>query len=62
MREGAWVAFYWDFSGLALFNAYEELEARRYAAERSMEVEFVPFGRDVRQFLLITRGTLTNPE
>ena len=37
MKEGAWVVFYWDFSGLALFNAYEELEARRYATERSMD-------------------------
>lgn len=52
MDNGAWVTFHYDFSGFALFDREAELEARRYADENHMEVAFVPFGRDSRQYLL----------
>lgn len=45
-----WVAFYWDFSELAIFE--DELEARKFAGPRHMEVEEVPLGQSVRAYLL----------
>lgn len=47
--HSVWIAFYWDFSALAIFD--DELEARRHADEGGMEVRNVPFGKDVRTFL-----------
>lgn len=47
--RSVWVAFYWDFSGFAIFD--DELQARRYADGTHMEVANVPFGEDVREFL-----------
>lgn len=55
VKEGVWIAFHYDLSALAVFNAYEELEARRYAAEHYMNVEFVEFGKDIREQLLAKR-------
>lgn len=43
--NGVWIAFYFDFSGFAIFS--EELEARRYAGDHHMQVEFIEFGQDV---------------
>lgn len=50
--NGVWVAFHFDFSGFAVFQAEEELAARRYADENFMSVAFVEFGQDVRQSIL----------
>lgn len=47
--NGFWVAFYHDWSGMAVFT--DELEARRYAMDggRSMNVMFVSPGEDLRE-------------
>lgn len=47
--KGVWLAFHFDLSGLAAFAADEELKARRYADEHNMSVEFIEFGKDIRQ-------------
>lgn len=39
---GCWVAYYSDWSGVAVFPT--EIEALRYAVSRSMLVEFKPWG------------------
>lgn len=39
---GAWLAYYVDRSGMAIFGS--EVEALRYAVEESMQVRFWPFG------------------
>jgi hypothetical protein len=41
------VAYYPDWSGLAVFA--EEIHALRYAVDHAMSCEFVPFGVDVRE-------------
>jgi hypothetical protein len=43
---GAWVAYYSDYSGISIFAS--ELEALRHAVGKSMTVEFVPWGEDLR--------------
>lgn len=40
-----WVAYYYDHSGVAVFDS--EIEALRYALARSMQVKRVPFGVDL---------------
>lgn len=39
---GCWLAYYGDRSGVAVFG--DELEALRYAVERSMSVKWQPWG------------------
>lgn len=46
-NAGCWVAYYVDWSGMAVFNS--ELKAMRYAVEKSMRVMFVPWGVDLRE-------------
>lgn len=41
---GAWLAYYADQSGMAIFAS--EVEALRYAVEHSMQVTFWQFGTD----------------
>ena len=43
--EGAWVAYYPDLSGVAVFSS--ELEALRYAVSRSMLVKFLEYGKEI---------------
>ena len=43
--RGAWVAYYSDYSGMALFGS--EIEALRHAVGNSMTVAFWEFGRDL---------------
>ena len=43
--KGAWVAYYPDLSGVAVFGA--ELEALRYAVSRSMLVKFLEYGQEI---------------
>jgi hypothetical protein len=45
-KAGAWVTYYADWSGIAIFAT--ELEALRYAVGRTMEVKFVEFGGEIR--------------
>lgn len=42
---GAWLAYYTDQSGMAIFGT--EVEALRYAVERSMQVIFWQYGTDL---------------
>lgn len=51
-ENGVWIAFYYDFSEFVLFDKDSESEARSHAAENSMEVDFAPFGKEARDFLL----------
>ena len=44
-NKGAWVAYYPDLSGVAVFGS--ELEALRYAVSRSMLVKFVEYGKEI---------------
>lgn len=44
--EGAWVAFYSDWSDVAVFA--DETAALREAVDRQMSVVFVPWGSSVR--------------
>lgn len=43
--RGAWLAYYPDHSGLAIFG--DEVEALRYAVEHSMQIIFWEYGQDV---------------
>lgn len=43
---GAWVAYYADWSGAAIFDS--EVEALRHAVEHHMEVRFVQWGESLR--------------
>jgi hypothetical protein len=44
---GVWLAFYRDWSGLAVFAT--EVEALRYAVGKGMAVAFAKFGEDLRE-------------
>ena len=45
MNPDVWLAYYSDFSGLAVFK--DEIEARRYAMDRNMYVKVISFGEEV---------------
>lgn len=45
--EGCYIAYNDDWSGMAVFSS--EVQALRYAVERSMKVARVPFGVDLRE-------------
>ena len=44
-ESGVWIAYYSDRSGVVPFGS--EIEALRYAVDKSMTVRRVPFGEDV---------------
>lgn len=41
-NRGVWFCYYTDYSGFAVFE--HEIEALRYAVEKSMQCEFRPWG------------------
>ena len=43
----AWLAFYPDWSGFALFA--NEIECLRYAVSKTMQVALIPLGTDVQE-------------
>ncbi len=45
-EPGAWIAYYPDWSGMALFC--DELAALRYGVEHQMQVKFVRHGEEIR--------------
>jgi hypothetical protein len=47
-RRGVWVARYSDGSGVYVFAS--EIAALRHAVTTSMEVVFVPFGEDAKEY------------
>jgi hypothetical protein len=53
-HHSVWVAFKWDFS--SLFICDDEGQARRHAEENHLEVRNVPFGVEVRNYLLQLEG------
>ena len=44
-----WLAYYADWSGLAVFET--EIDALRYAVDRSMQVMRVPTHADIREYV-----------
>jgi hypothetical protein len=44
-RDGVWVAYHSDWSGLAIFG--DEIDALRHAVSNSMNVGFAEFGADL---------------
>ena len=48
---GVWVAFYYDMSGLVLFD--NELTCLRHAVEHNMQAKFVEFGVDVLEAIRV---------
>jgi hypothetical protein len=44
---GAWLAYYADWSAMAVFD--DELACLRYAVEKGMQVKVVPFGVDLHE-------------
>lgn len=51
--QGAWLAFYEDMSGMALFSS--ELAAYRHANGTSMQVAFWPFGKTFHEVTEVKR-------
>lgn len=46
MSDGAWVTYYNDWSGIAIFE--NEIDALRFAVANHMDVKFVEWGGDIR--------------
>lgn len=53
-QSKVWVVYHGDWSSLAIFDIDDELGALRYAVENHMEVDLVPTGVAVSEYIETT--------